>query len=200
MIESNNNIFKTVVDKIDYDSFIDLVKRYQEKHNIYTKYGNSFECFSYAEDLKFNIYINQDAELTLDDHKDNFLFFTINSKIKTNNIFTQFLGEKISDSDYIEKLRKLVGNYNNRKTSKIKKNILSKKYFQLSNITDGEEKYLIYLLDDSFLIKLSKGKNIYPSSHYSFLTKYKKNLGASYVIKFNKFIDFNSDINYFINK
>lgn len=45
MIESNN-IFKTVVDKIDYDNFIDLVKKYQDKYNIYIKYSNSFECFS----------------------------------------------------------------------------------------------------------------------------------------------------------
>lgn len=168
MIESNNNIFKTVVDKIDYDKFIDLVKKYQDKYIIYIQYGKSFECFSYDENLSFNIYINQDTELTLDDHEDNFLFFTINSKIKTNNIFTQFLGKKISDSDFIEKLRKLVENYNNRKISKIKKNILSKKYFALSNIRNGEEKYLIYLLDDSFLIKLSKGKNIHPSYYSSF--------------------------------
>lgn len=32
------------------------------------------------------------------------------------------------------------------------------------------------------------------------MTKYKKNLGASYIIKFNKFIDYSSNINYFINK
>ena len=58
MIESNNNIFKTVVDKIDYDNFIDLVKKYQDKYNMYIKYSNSFDCFSYDEDLSFNIYIN----------------------------------------------------------------------------------------------------------------------------------------------
>lgn len=200
MIESNNNIFKTVVDKIDYDNFIDLVKKYQDKYNMYIKYSNSFDCFSYDEDLSFNIYINQDAELTLDDREDNFLFFTINSKIKTNNIFTQFLGGKLSDSDFIEKLRKLVENYNNRKISKIKKSVLSKQHFRLSTVRDSEEESLIYLLDDSFLIKLSKEENIYPSYFYDFLTRYKKKLGSSYIIKFNNFINYGSNINYFINK
>ena len=65
---------------------------------------------------------------------------------------------------------------------------------------DSKEESLIYLLDDSFLIKLSKEENIYPSYFYDFLTKYKKNLGASYIIKFNNFIDYGSNINYFINK
>jgi len=99
MIESEQ-IFKIVNDKIDYNKFVELVEKYQEIYNLFLHNKEAFNTF-YDEDINFIIYLNKDADLTLEHSEENCIFFNINSKVNTNNIFTKFLNKTITKDDFI---------------------------------------------------------------------------------------------------
>ena len=174
MIESEQ-IFKIVNDKIDYNKFVELVEEYQEIYNLFLHNKEAFNSF-YDEDIKFVIYLNKDADLTLENSEGNCIFFTINSKINTNNIFTRFLNKTITKDYFIKNLKKLINKYKNNKLLKIKKDILKHKHLNLYFIVNNENS-LIHLLDDDFFINLVKKDRCFlTSSVKDFILKYKKQL------------------------
>lgn len=158
MIE-NKIIFKTVIDKINYDDFIGLVKEYQRTYDLFIENKTYFNMF-YDKNIEFNIYLNKDAELTLQNSNENCMFFTINSKINTNNIFTKFLSKKINKERFIEDLKKLIDRYKNNEILKIKTGMLSYKCSRLRFIVHNKNS-LIHLLDDNFFIKLVNEEHQY---------------------------------------
>lgn len=183
MIESEQ-IFKVVNDKIDYNKFVELVEEYQEIYNLFVHNKEAFNTF-YDEDINFVIYLNKDADLTLENSEENCIFFTINSKINTNNIFTRFLNKQIKKDCFIKNLKNLINKYKNNKLLKIKKDIFKHKHLNLYFIVNNENS-LIHLLDDDFFINLVKKDLCFlTSSVKDFILKYKKHYKASYIIKLN---------------
>ena len=183
MIESDQ-IFKVVNDKIDYNKFVELVQGYQEIYNLFLHNKEAFTTF-YDEDINFVIYLNKDVDLTLENLEENFIFFTINSKVNTNNIFTKFLNKTITKDNFIKNLKKLINKYKNNKILKIKKDILKRKHLNLDFIIHKENS-LIHLLDDDFFINLVKKDLCFlTSSVKDFILKYKKHYKASSIIKLN---------------
>lgn len=182
-----NNVLKDVVDKIDYNQFVELINKHQEDYNIFLEDKTAFDFFC-SEHLIFDIYINKDAELTLNEKEENYIFFTINSNITTKNIFTSYFKGDLSTDELISKLKELVDQYKNNKILKIKQYILKQNSFDINNI-DSDEVNLIYLLDDDYLIKLTKAVDPLRASLYmNFIHKYKNYIGPSYIIKFNNYI------------
>lgn len=183
MIESEQ-IFKVVNDKIDYNKFVELVEEYQEIYNLFVHNKEAFNTF-YDEDINFVIYLNKDADLTLENSEENCIFFTINSKINTNNIFTKFLNKQIKKDCFIKNLKNLINKYKNNKLLKIKKDIFKHKHLNLYFIVNNENS-LIHLLDDDFFINLVKKDLCFlTSSVKDFILKYKKHYKASSIIKLN---------------
>lgn len=139
------NIFKDIIDKIDYDEFIQLVEENRKKYQVFVQNQYAFYTF-FEKDIVFNIYINEKAELTLERKDKNFIFFTINSKINTNNIFTKFLQNNLSYQEFKVKLKEMVNKYKEREIVKIKQKTLTNK-LNMEFIYKNEE-CLIYLLKD----------------------------------------------------
>lgn len=195
----NNNIFKTVVDKINYDDFIELVKEYQEVYDLFIENKTHFNIFC-DKNIQFYIYLNKDAELTLQDSTNgNIIFFTINSKINTNNIFTKFLSKKINKERFIGDLKKLIDRHKNKEILKIKNGMLSYKCSRLRFIVHNKNS-LIHLLDDNFFIKLVNEECQYLTSHMAeFIFYHKQYYEASFIIKLNHCIISYDIPNYFNN-
>jgi len=183
MIESEQ-IFKIVNDKIDYNKFVELVEKYQEIYNLFLHNKEAFNTF-YDEDINFIIYLNKDADLTLEHSEENCIFFNINSKVNTNNIFTKFLNKTITKDDFIKNLKKLINKYKNNKILKIKKDILKRKHLNLDFIINKENSLIHLLEDDNFINLVKKDHYFLTSSVKDFIFKYKKHYKASYIIKLN---------------
>ena len=197
MIE-NKVIFKTVSDKINYDDFIGLVKEYQKAYDLFIENKTYFNMF-YDKNIQFNIYLNKDAELTLQNSNGNCIFFTINSQIKTNNIFTKFLSKKINKERFIEDLKKLIDRYKNNEILKIKKSMLLYKCSRLRFIVHNKNS-LIHLLDEDFFINLINEEYQYLTSYMKeFIFYHKQHYKTSFIIKLNHCITLDYTKNYFNN-
>ena len=193
-----NNILKDVVDKIDYNQFVELLNKHKEDYNIFLEDKTVFDFFC-SEDLIFDIYINQNAEMTLSETEENYIFFTIKSNITTKNIFTNYFKADLSHNEFISKLKELVDQHKNNKLFKIKQYILTKECFNIDDI-HSDEGNLIFLLDDDYLIKLTKTMDPLRANTYSnFISKYKNHIGPSYIIKFNNYIYVYHNFYYYFN-
>ena len=188
------NIFKDIVDKIDYDEFIQLVEVHRKKYQVFVQNQYAFYTF-FEKDIMFNIYINEKAELTLERKDKNFIFFTINSKIDTNNIFTKFLCNNLSDQEFKIKLKEMVNKYKEKRIVKIKQKTLNNKLNM--EIILNQEQCLIYLLNDQHLIDMM-GKTPYLYiEHKELINKYTKHYGITKIIKLNSLLSVDYRSKYF---
>ena len=188
------NIFKDIIDKIDYDEFIQLVEKNRKKYQVFVQNQYAFYTF-FEKDIVFNIYINEKAELTLERKDKNFIFFTINSKIDTNNIFTKFLQNNLSYQEFKVKLKEMVNKYKEREIVKIKQKTLTNK-LNMEFIYKKEE-CLIYLLKDQHLIDIiNKAEYLYIEEQ-EFLRKYTQHYGITKIIKINSLLSLHYESKYF---
>lgn len=187
-------IFKNIIDKIDYDEFIQLVEVHRKKYQVFVQNQYAFYTF-FEKDIVFNIYINEKAELTLERKDKNLIFFTINSKIDTNNIFTKFLCDNLSDQEFKIKLKEMVHKYKEKRIVKIKQKTLNNK-LNMEFILN-QEQCLIYLLKDQHLIDMI-GKTPYLYiEHKEFINKYTKHYGITKIIKLNSLLSVDYRSKYF---
>ena len=204
MIE-RKKIFKTVVDKIDYDQFIELVS----EHKIdYTALITDIEVFNkfYNKIIEFYIKLNKDAELYLDSDKYTGSFLTITVNLTTDNMFTQFLKGDLTKDEFKIKLKKRVAKYIADKLSETKQKMLEQYNLNLRSILEDYDD-LVYLLDtDYFLDKVREDYRSALSNHntksklFRYLKNYEDDFGISYIIRINDLIDKFLILNFFKNK
>lgn len=201
MIE-RKKIFKIVVDKIDYDQFVELVS----EHKIdYTALITDIEVFNkfYNKSIEFYIKLNKDAELYLDSDKYTGSFLTITVNLTTDNMFTQFLKGDLTKDEFKIKLKKRVAKYIADKLSETKQKMLQQYNLDLRSILEDYDD-LVYLLDtDYFLDKVREDYRSALSNHntksklFRYLKNYEDDFGVSYIIRINDLIDEFLILNFF---
>lgn len=185
MIE-RKKIFKTVVDKIDYDQFIELVSEHKIDYTalITDIVFNKF----YNKSIEFYIKLNKDAELYLDPDKYTSSFLTITVNLTIDNMFTQFLKGDLTKDEFKIKLKKMVAKYIADKLSETKQKMLEQYNLDLRSILEDYDD-LVYLLDtDYFLDKVREDYRSALSNHntksklFRYLKNYEDDFGVSYII------------------
>ena len=156
MIQSTNNIFRNIVDKIDYDHFVELINEHKPSYSVLRSDKEVFNsCFNKI--IEFNLDLNKDAELylILDKHKKGFTNIVVD--FSKDNIITSFFKGNFTKDEFKVKLKQQVDETIAIEISKLKHKILEMKKNDIIDIFSCG-KYLMYLLDnDYFIDKLRNG-------------------------------------------
>lgn len=149
MIE-RKKIFKTVVDKIDYDHFVELINEHKPAYSVLRRDEEVFNsCFN--KNIEFNLDLNKDAELYLILDKDKKGFINIVVDLTKDNIITSFFKGNFTKDEFKLKLKQQVDETIAIEISKLKHKILEIKKNDIIDIFSCG-KYLMYLLDNDYFI------------------------------------------------